>query len=488
MTSGAMSMQGRRVFLFTVLFVGLLGVPAAASADDAPIAGVPGSVRPVNAGSVRMESEAVQIIVYDGTAECRADFRLVNSGKKTTLRLAFPSVTSAVNTGDPWNPDNFGDFLGYWPPIDEREYPPEMLGAFHAWRNGRPLPVKVVQGHDGPLGAVFYEHSVTLPTGATTVTVSYLFDTDHMYARASEPSTLPPAPLRWLYMAGGFASVDYILHTGALWSGTIGTAVVRVTFDDSCQRWGTDILAANPTITTPGWTKPDARTFQWVFRDFEPAQDAASGRSAYDIRVGFVQPLWEPIDYYEQYDAAQAAAALNGDAADDFEPTSRWQRFWQRSFISDVDQSLPAQDMSRYEFTPFGDTWTPFWTPPSAAWAVRGNGTRTWFSAILRGPERVRELRIVPGLADATYRDYSRPRTIVATFSDGSRTTLHIADDPRMQRFPVDVVTGSIRFRVSAVYRGTKDPAIIAVALADAGPTPSPKWLSFAAALRLANP
>ena len=476
MASGAMPMQGRRVLFFVGLLV-MLCVPAAAFADDAPIAGVPGSVRPVTTGSVRMESEAVQIIVYDRIAECRADFRLVNSGKKTTLRLAFPAVSSAVNGDDPWDPYNFGDFLSYWPPDDMRGYSPDTLGAFHAWRNGKPLAVKVVEGKDGPLGATFYEHSVTLPTGATTVTVSYLFDSDHLYAASSDPSTLPPAPLRWLFMEGSFRTVDYILHTGAMWQGTIDTAVVRITFDDSCERWGTDMLAANPAVTTPGWTHPDARTFQWVFRDFEPAQDPQSGRSAYDIRLGFVKPTWRGVAYWAQYDAEQAKPNPN----DDFEPTSRYERLWQPSFIADYSQADSARYME------VGDTYSPFSNGPSNAWVVNGNGTRTWFAVKLHGPERIREIRIVPGVADATYRDNSRPRTIVATFSDGSRKTLHIADDPRMQRFPVDVVTSSVRFRVGSLYRGAKDPQVVAVALADVGPTPSPKWLTFAGALRLAG-
>lgn len=269
-----------------------------------------------------------------------------------------------------------------------------------------------------------------------------------------------------------------------MWQGTIGTAVVRVTFDDSCERWGTDAFAADPAVTTPGWTNPDARTFQWVFRDFEPTQDAESGRSAYDIRLGFAKPTWTPVDSSEQYDVEQAKPNPN----DDFEPTSRYERLWQRSFIADVSQADPVRDMSEYEFSPFAQSGSPFWNGPSQAWAVRGNGAKTWFAVKLRGAEHVGELRIVPGVADETYRGYSRPRTIVATFSDGSRKTLHIADEPRMQRFPVDVVTSIVRFRVSSLYRGAKDPAVVAVALADVGPTSSPKWLAFADALRLANP
>ena len=471
MASGATQMQGRRVLFFVGLLV-MLCAPIAAFADDAPIAGVPGSVRPVKAGSVRMESEAVQIIVYDRVAECRADFRLVNTGKRTTLRLAFPAVTSAVDSDDPWDPDNFEDFFEYWPPTDMRGYPPDGLGAFHAWRNGKPLAVKVLEGKDGPLGATFYEHSVTLPTGATTITVSYLSDTFHFPA-PSDPSTLPPSPARWLFMDGEFSSVDYILHTGAMWQGTIGAAVVRVTFDDSCQRWGTDALAANPAVTTPGWTKPDTRTYQWVFRDFEPTQDPDSGRSAYDIRLGFVKPTWYPDDYQAQYDAEEAKP--NPD--ENFEPTSPFEGLWQPSFIADYSQADSARPLE-------GDVGSPFVNGPLDAWVVRGNGTRTWFAAELSGPRRVREIRIVPGRDDEYYRDTSRPRTIVATFSDGSRKTLHIADDPRMQRFPVEVVTRSVRFRVSSLYRGTYDPTMVAVALADIGPTPSPKWLSFAVALR----
>ena len=40
---------------------------------------------------------------------------------------------------------------------------------------------------------------------------------------------------------------------------------------------------------------------------------------------------------------------------------------------------------------------------------------------------------------------------------------------------------------VPAADRGAKDPQAVAVALADVGPTPSPKWLTFAGALRLAG-
>jgi hypothetical protein len=264
-----------------------------------------------------------------------------------------------------------------------------------------------------------------------------------------------------------------------MWSGTIGMAVVRVTFDDSCQRWGEDALGANPVITTPGWTKPDPRTFQWVFRDFEPTQDTTTGTSPYDIRLGFVTPAWAPVGYEQQMDTS--------DAYPDFQWFSIWQNWWRQPLIKDTTQAVSVLDMSNYGLAPFGETDTPFYGLPSEAWAVKGNSTRTWFAATLGGPRRIRELRIVPGVADATYREYSRPKTLVTTFSDGTTKTLHLADDPRMQRFPVDVVTSSVRFRVAAIYRGTKQPGLIAVALADVGPTPSPAWLTFADALRIAD-
>lgn len=476
-------MRVRRVLCIAGI-LGLVCAPLVARADDAPIEGVPGSVRPAKSASVRLESEAVQIIVYDRVAECRADFRLVNTGPRTTLRLAFPSVMPSAVGDDPWSPDNFDSFFDLWPTAyDVRQYPPSTLGAFHAWQDGRPLAVKVVQGRDGPLGAWFYEHRVVVPSGATTVTVGYLFSTDHWNGGYGDPPSVPRAPFRWIGMLGSYRSVDYILHTGALWKGTIGTAVIRVTFDDSCQRWGEDELAADPAVTTPGWTRPDARTFQWVFRDFEPTQDELSGTSPYDIRLAYAAPDWAPVDYYEQYETELARE----DGDEDFEPTSRWQGFWRPPLVADVDQAESARDMGEYEFSPFGETWSPLWASPYAAWAVKGNGTKTWFAAILGGSRRIRELRIVPGLADADYRKYSRPRTLVATFSDGSKKTLHLADDPRMQRFAVDVETSRVRFRVSAVYRGTKDPDVIAVAFADVGESRSPKWLKFADALKGAD-
>jgi hypothetical protein len=450
-----------RSLAFILGFALLVSVPVVAHADDAPIEGVPGSVTTVHSASVRLESEVVQIVVYNNFAECRADFRLVNNGTRRSLRLAFPSVAPVSS--------------------EASAYPPDTLGAFHAWRNGRPLAVRVVYGHDGPLGASYYEHDVDLPTGTTTVTVDYLFSTWDSAPDAVAP-TLPPAPAQWNDMAGWFESVNYILHTGAMWNGTIGTAVVRVTFDDSCERWGEDVLALDPAVTTPDWTKPDARTFQWVFRDFEPTQDPKTGTSPYDIRLGFARPTWVPVEYEQQQDAN-----AESDLYPDFQWFSIWQNWWRQPFIKDTTQAASVIDMSDYEFTPFGKTTTPFYDLPSEAWAVKGNGTRTWFAATLGGSHRIRELRIVPGLADATYREYSRPKTLVATFSNGTTKTLHLADDPRVQRFPVNVVTNSVRFRVAAIYRGTKQPGLIAVALADVGTTPSPAWLSFADALRMAD-
>lgn len=457
----AMRLRVAMCFLGVLLVV---GAPLTARADDAPIAGVPGSVRPVHAASVRMESESVQIIVYGAVAECRADFRLVNSGRQRTLRLAFPSTMPATE--------------------EYRDYPPDTLGAFHAWRNGRPLPVRLVEGMDGPLGSWFYEHTVTLPTGATTVTVSYLFRTDQ-YESGMEPPPLPRAPVWWNEMDGSFNSVGYVLHTGAMWSGPIGTAVVRVTFDDSCERWGEDALATDPVVTTPGWTKPDPRTFQWVFRDFEPTQGATSGTSPYDIRLGFEVPDWGPVDEAAQIDAESDSDA---DLAADFEYTtfSLWQNWWRQPFIANTTaaSSIRAIGPGEGEGSPFWEAGTPFYNLPSTAWGVRGRGARSWFAVKLSHARHIAELRIVPGLADADFRKYSRPKTIIATFSDRTKKTLHIADDPRMQRFPVDVVTSSVRFRIAESYRGTKDPAMIAVALADLGPTRSPAWLSFADALR----
>jgi hypothetical protein len=169
-----------RSVLFILGFVLLLGAPVAAHADDSPVQGVPGSVRPVQVAAVRLEAEAVQIIVYDQIAECRADFRLVNSGPQRTLRIAFPSVMPAYGEG--------GDG-------------PDTLGAFHAWRSGRPLAVRLVEGHDGPLPAWFYEHDVALPTGATTVTVDYLFSVGDASIATDWP-TIPPAPARWNGMDG----------------------------------------------------------------------------------------------------------------------------------------------------------------------------------------------------------------------------------------------------------------------------------------------
>jgi hypothetical protein len=457
-----------RTAAFLVVLVALLCVPVVARADDGPVTdapGNPGTVEPMNVAGVRMESEAVQIVVYDTFAECHADFRLVNSGPPRTMRVGFPSVSDPKTV------------LG--------SEAPEDLGDFRAWQNGRELFVKGIPGHDGRLTARFYEHTIALPTGATTVTVDYLFRTDHEYSSV-DPPTQPAAPLRWLGMGGLYNEVDYILHTGALWSGTIGTAVVRVTFDDSCARFGEDALATEPIVTTPGWTKPDPRTFQWVFRDFDPKQDRRSGRSPYDIRLGYAKPTWEPTDAEDQADAYE------GDDPEDFVPFAMWRAWWAPPLISDTaaaDSRLDFADgepVSFNEYTPF-DGWLD--AGSASAWGVRGNTyADTWFKATLSRPTHIGEIRIIPGIDTNRFRDFSRPEVLVVKYSDGSTQFLDVADDRSMQRFAVDKVTDSVRVDVAMDYAGTADLGLTAVTLADLGPSPSPRFLSFADALRLAGP
>ena len=60
---------------------------------------------------------------------------------------------------------------------------------------------------------------------------------------------------------------------------------------------------------------------------------------------------------------------------------------------------------------------------------------------------------------DSTFREFARPRTLTAIFSDGSTTLLHLKDAPTLQRFPVHVTTRSVRLVIRSVYLGTDYPA-----------------------------
>ena len=155
--------------------------------------------------------------------------------------------------------------------------------------------------------------------------------------------------------------------------------------------------------TPPQWTEPLPRTYQWQFRDFEPESASTTNwwkpQSPFDVTLAFTVPTG-PFPTQATWTWSSVARGF-GD------------REW---------ENLQDGDLS-------------------SCWAegAPGPGVGQWVQARFRKPTPLRELRILPGNngSDSTFREFARPRTLAAIFSDGSTTLLHLQDSPTLQRFPV---------------------------------------------------
>ena len=212
--------------------VGLCGAllaTAPARADDSSLGATGGTISAVPARNIRLDAETVQAVCFGSFAEYRVDFRFVNDGPARTMRLGFP-FSSPV-----------GGTHGTERPI-----------GFQAWQGGKPLPVRAIATgvmYGGRPSHGYFVHSARFPHGATTITVSYLSQESAtaQYRKAGDAAT-----------ASGMAAwYEYWLHTGATWSGPIGTAVVRYGFADTFRGRGLGLTAGEAVrgvpVTTPGW-------------------------------------------------------------------------------------------------------------------------------------------------------------------------------------------------------------------------------------------
>lgn len=393
-------------------------------ADDTSLGGVGGDLRPLTSTSVRLEAETVQAVLYRRFAEFRVDFRFVNAGDAQRLLLGFPYLLPG--------PDDNGI-----PPV-----------AFRAWQDGQPLAVRTGESrHEGAeLG--YFLHEATFPPGKTMITVSYL--SVPTWSSGDRFPELAPPEMRIGNVAFLAGRYDYWLHTGASWAGTIGKAIVRFALADECDSWGFDIKSNHPLVQE-GWpwtTKPetylhpDARTFAWEFRDFEPTEND-------DIRLAFTAPfLTEPASdtlppvFGAVLTPLPEASADTGDqsggpaAAVDGSPLSAWK----------IDQSA-------------GQAWSEF----------RVNGNRD-----------IAELRLLPGLnqSPTSFFDNGRPKSVRVILADGTTRTVSLADEPTVQVFPLAGRTDRIRLELLEVYPGSKSSEVFLSELS-LGARSAPRFLPF---------
>jgi hypothetical protein len=393
-----------RVLALSLLGCALLAtllLSEAARADNGEVGATGGSVYPIWTTDIRMAAETVQATCFGSFAEYRVDFQFFNEGKARIVKLGFPFIDVVVS-----------------------EYALRPVG-FQAWQDGRQLTVTSVPANWGRsrLRTGYYVYDARFPHGSTMITVSYL----------SQPSVIG-MPFRVRGNPGDLSgelsgTYDYWLHTGSTWAGTIGKAVVRYQLADSFLGYDIEVpkrdLVQHVEATTPsGWTKPQPRTYQWTFTDFEPTPAKSSD-------------WWKTVSPYD-------VSLAYGERAPGRASTPAWT--W-----STVAAGFGSSDYNCLQDGYLESCW---------AEGAPGLGIGQWVQARLKRPTRLRELRILPGnnSSDTSFGRFARPRTLRAVFSDGSSVLLRLADAPTLQRFPVDVTTTSVRLVIQSAYRGTDYP------------------------------
>jgi|GEM_PF-5959983 len=208
---------------FGVLLVVTFALAAYASADDAAITNVGGTIRLMDEHPhVRLVAEHVHARVFREYALVECVFILRNEGPASVVQLGFPEHSGGAVS------------LGY-----DREFE-----FFRSYVNGRSVDVTLSEPEKYVDGFTYWwTKEVGFDEGETKV-------------------------IRDVYRGGigGDTSLgrwfSYLLHTGASWAGSIGVASLVISLED----FGTDQLVQ---IAPPGYDI-DEREVRWTFVDYEP--------------------------------------------------------------------------------------------------------------------------------------------------------------------------------------------------------------------------
>lgn len=386
--------------------------PSGVAANDSGVGGAGMNVKPVTSTSIRMTAETVQVIALQQYAEYQVDFQFENRGSAQRVKLGFP-----------------------FPVPTEQDYIPPA--GFRAWQGRKLLPVtyQEVDTEAGRLG--YYLHEAVFPHGTTMIRVRYFASPDSGVGGDLPDGINPPA--RFTPSASFWGAYPYTVSTGAGWVGTIGTSVIRYYVSRDALLWGVDLAAeqqaelttddqGNPdsawTSVFLSYTRPAPGIYQWKFTDYEPRPDKYGG-SPYDIALPFELPV-------------------GGEEA----TTAAWE---------------PYATITKSSELHVGNVTYPAYQAvdgiPSTAWAegVPGSGTGQFFKVTFPEDRHVGEIRVLPGYAKtaALFYKYNRPKTLAVEFSDGTKKTLDLADEPDLQRFSVDTSATWAKVTIGEVYRGT---------------------------------
>jgi hypothetical protein len=408
--------------------------PAGATDVSGVVGTVGGIVKPMGATDVRLDDMAVQVQAFGTYAWVRADFRFINDGPATTIGVGLPFVVPFT-------------------PIDSEDRAP-VLGV-DALLDGKRLPLtwrKPPRDSSEFVNVGYFADDVEFPNGESRLSVEYLAAPNIAVAGTD----IPNAPESFAGMWTNAASYEFWAHTGAGWKGPIRRSLLRFSMTPDFTGWGFDWAQRKLSINVKrasqpaakillGYRKVVAGVYQWEFKDFEPTLEADRPMSEYDVQVAFLQPTFEAAD-----------ETISSD----------WPPDWVRSVTA---SSELERDAKVYEAASLRLGVTGMW-----AEGVDGPGVGQWLRFGFGGKRRVREVRVLPGdgrTGDA-FRANNRPKTLEITFSDGTRNTLELKDEPILQRFPVDVEAVSAKIVITEVYKGA-DTDDTFISMVDFGKAPA---------------
>ena len=377
---------------------------------------------PVNLQRIEMQTEALQIDLFDETATVQVRYDFFNPGGPTTIVAAFPCV--ALKSEDDLEPNKaksatFTDFV---------------IAA-----DNKPLTC-TIKGGDAPKAEGIQEQlDITIPKWYTfrldfspkqhrVLTVSYrapygkyvetVSDDEHVY-----PNTL-----------------TYLFSTAAIWAGPIkkGHVVIHA---KSVKPDEVKIRGGKPgrfqQTTKDSWT--------WDFADFKPTfSDDIAIETTPEINV---------------YPSISGKGAARVEGGEYMQTGDRWQ-FELTDFKVTASSALAggkyrAQNVNKWSETEYVE--------PDSCWAegVAGNGEGEWLELSVAVPVLLDTLQITNGLvaSDKLFHANNRIKKLDLSVNSGESVAVELPD--QMKPFDIKLpesrdVLRTIRLTIREVYPGTK--------------------------------
>lgn len=300
-------------FVILVLSALVLASTSPGLADNAPMWESPAGLAPGGTTQVRMAAESVDVQVTEQggnpIAVVKAGFDMTNDGPQEVTKVGFPQ----------------------WSPSGTLTFDPTKMSNVLVSSGGTDYTPAQETVQTGSLAGQWYTWQMTFPTGTTHIDVSYQQQLGFgSYGKDN-----------------AFTEVGYVLRTGALWNGPIGSATIAF----MASKGG--FLGADPAAA-----EGSAQKLTWRFSNFKPTQDLTS--------------IYVPAAPWGALQEAEGRASASSASAQDLLAGAQAVKGIVGSYPYDL---LPA--VLRLRYYPLADSWARKATQldPSlvGAWEILGD-------------------------------------------------------------------------------------------------------------------